>query len=64
MVRRGGDGDWVVAIRCAEIGADGRNAWASAGGGIVAESDPQDELDETSTKLRTLLTALGAETLD
>lgn len=59
-----GDGDWVVAIRCAEISADGRNAWASAGGGIVAESDPQDELDETSTKLRTLLTALGAETLD
>ncbi len=59
-----GDGDWVVAIRCAEIGADGFTAWASAGGGIVAESDPQDELDETSTKLRTLLTALGAETLD
>jgi isochorismate synthase len=59
-----GDGDWVVAIRCAEISADGLSAWASAGGGIVAESDPQDELDETSTKLRTLLTALGAETLD
>ncbi|KJF23789.1 isochorismate synthase [Rhodococcus sp. AD45-ID] len=54
-----GDGDWVVAIRCAEISADGRTAWASAGGGIVADSDPQDELDETTTKLRTLLTALG-----
>ncbi|MDI9918211.1 isochorismate synthase [Rhodococcus sp. IEGM 1379] len=54
-----GDGDWVVAIRCAEISAGGLTAWASAGGGIVAESDPQDELDETTTKLRTLLTALG-----
>lgn len=54
-----GDGDWVVAIRCAEISADGLTAWASAGGGIVAESNPQDELDETTTKFRTLLTALG-----
>lgn len=57
----GGDGDWVVAIRCAEISADGLSAWASAGGGIVADSDPQDELEETTTKLRTLLTALGVQ---
>ncbi|MGC0365834.1 isochorismate synthase [Rhodococcus sp. 27YEA15] len=56
-----GDGDWVVAIRCAEISADGRTAWASAGGGIVSDSDPQDELDETTNKLRTLLTALGVD---
>ncbi len=54
-----GDGDWVVAIRCAEIAADGRSARAYAGGGIVAASDPEAELDETSTKLRTLLSALG-----
>lgn len=56
-----GDGDFMVAIRCAEISADGLRAWASAGGGIVADSDPQDELDETTTKLRTLLTALGVQ---
>ena len=31
MCDEAGDGDWVVAIRCAEIGADGRNAWAAAG---------------------------------
>ncbi|WP_084721733.1 isochorismate synthase [Rhodococcus marinonascens] len=53
-----GDGDWVVAIRCAEIAADGREAIATAGGGIIAQSDPEAELDETSTKLRTLMHAL------
>ena len=54
-----GDGDWIVAIRCAEIAADGRHATAYAGGGIVAASDPAAELDETTTKLRTLLGALN-----
>lgn len=55
---RAGDGEWIVAIRCAEIAADGRSAIAYAGGGIVAASDPDTELDETTTKLRTLLGAL------
>ena len=54
-----GDGDWFVAIRCAELSSDGRRAVAWAGGGIVADSDPGAELDETSAKLRTLLGALG-----
>ncbi|MEZ7236336.1 isochorismate synthase [Rhodococcus sp. GXMU-t2271] len=54
-----GDGDWLVAIRCAELSADGRRALAWGGGGIVAASDPQAELDETTAKLRTLLGALG-----
>ncbi|MGW5143504.1 isochorismate synthase [Nocardia beijingensis] len=53
-----GDGAWVVAIRCAELSADGRSLRAYAGGGIVAASDPQAELDETTAKLRTLLGAL------
>ncbi|MBF6472833.1 MULTISPECIES: isochorismate synthase [Nocardia] len=53
-----GDGAWVVAIRCAELAADGRTVRAYAGGGIVAASDPQAELDETTAKLRTLLGAL------
>ncbi|CAM3173695.1 isochorismate synthase MenF [Prescottella defluvii] len=56
-----GDGDWVVAIRCAEIDADGTGALAWAGGGIVAASDPETELDETTTKLGTLLGALGVD---
>ncbi|QIS23307.1 isochorismate synthase [Nocardia terpenica] len=53
-----GDGEWVVAIRCAELSADGRTVRAFAGGGIVAASDPDTELDETTVKLRTLLGGL------
>lgn len=56
-----GDGQWVVSIRCAQLSADRRTALAHAGGGIVAESDPDDELDETTTKFATILTALGVE---
>ncbi|KHO23442.1 isochorismate synthase MenF [Mycolicibacterium setense] len=55
-----GDGRWVVSIRCAVLSADRHTALASAGGGIVAESDPDDEVDETTTKFRTILTGLGA----
>ncbi|WP_028479553.1 isochorismate synthase MenF [Nocardia sp. CNY236] len=53
-----GDGVWVVAIRCAELSADGRTVRAHAGGGIVAASEPRAELDETTAKLRTLLGGL------
>ncbi len=54
-----GDGRWVVAIRGAEVSADRRSALALAGGGIVAESDPDAEVAETTTKFRTILRALG-----
>ncbi|MEV6770634.1 isochorismate synthase [Nocardia sp. NPDC051030] len=53
-----GDGEWVVAIRCAELSADGRSLRAFGGGGIVAASDPRAELDETTAKLRTFLGGL------
>jgi isochorismate synthase len=53
-----GDGEWIVAIRCAELSADGHSVRAFAGGGIVAASDPNAELDETTAKLRTLLGSL------
>jgi isochorismate synthase len=56
-----GDGRWVVSIRCAQLSADRRTALAHAGGGIVAESDPDDEVDETTTKFTTILNALGVE---
>jgi isochorismate synthase len=56
-----GDGYWVVSIRCAQLSADRRTALARAGGGIVAESDPDDEVDETTTKFATILDALGVE---
>jgi isochorismate synthase len=56
-----GDGRWVVSIRCAQLSADRRTALAHAGGGIVAESDPDDEVEETTTKFATILRALGVE---
>lgn len=55
-----GDGRWVVSIRCAVLSADRRDAYAYSGGGIVADSDVDDEIDETTTKFRTILAALGA----
>jgi isochorismate synthase len=55
----GGDGRFVVSIRGAQLSADRRTALAHSGGGIVAESDPDDEVDETTTKLTTILTGLG-----
>lgn len=54
-----GDGRWAVSIRGAQLAADRRSALAHAGGGIVAESDPDDEVEETTTKFATILTALG-----
>jgi isochorismate synthase len=52
-----GDGEWAVAIRCAEIASTSMRLYA--GGGIVPASDPRAELDETTAKFRTLLTAMG-----
>lgn len=57
----GGDGRWVVSLRCAQLSADRRSALARAGGGIVAESDPDEEVAETTTKFATILNALGVE---
>jgi len=56
-----GDGRWVVSIRCAQLSADRRTALARAGGGIVAESDPDEEVAETTTKFATILNALEVE---
>ena len=54
-----GDGSWVISIRCAQLSADRLRARAYSGGGIVAESDPEDELTETTAKFTTVLSALG-----
>ena len=52
-----GDGEWAVALRCAEM--QGRIALLFAGAGIVADSDPEAELVETDAKFRSMLEALG-----
>ncbi|MEU1986007.1 chorismate-binding protein [Nocardia sp. NPDC019395] len=54
-----GNGEWMVSIRCAELAADNKTLLAYAGGGIVAESDPADELAETTGKLQRVLGPLG-----
>jgi isochorismate synthase len=51
-----GDGEWAIALRCAEI--TGTTARVFAGAGIVAGSTPEMELDETERKFRALLDAL------
>jgi len=56
-----GDGEWAVTLRCAEVGDD--DATLYAGAGIVAGSVPADELLETSGKLRTMLAAMGLESV-
>ena len=53
-----GDGTWAVAIRCAELSADGCSARLVAGGGIVADSEPLAELAETQAKLQAMLSAI------
>lgn len=54
-----GDGEWAVAVRCAEVGEGTMRLYS--GGGIVAASDPRAELEETSAKFRVLLRAMGLE---
>jgi isochorismate synthase len=51
-----GNGSFAIAIRCAQI--SGHRARVIAGGGIVANSDPERELEETRWKLQVMLSAL------
>lgn len=51
-----GDGEWAIALRCAELA--GETATLYAGAGIVAASDPAAELDETERKFRAFLDSL------
>jgi isochorismate synthase len=53
-----GNGTWAVAIRCAQLSADGTVARLHAGGGIVADSDPLAELAETQAKFQAMLSAI------
>lgn len=59
-----GDGEWVIALRCAQLGEPDastgtRSIIASAGGGIVAGSDPEHELRETVSKFRPITEAFA-----
>ena len=52
-----GDGEWAVALRCAQF-TDTDGVTAYAGAGIVADSDPARELAETELKFRPIVEAL------
>ncbi|MBK5222709.1 MAG: aminodeoxychorismate synthase component I [Acidimicrobiia bacterium] len=54
--------EWNVGIRSFEV--DGPAVWLGVGGGIVAESDPQAELDECRAKAAPLIEAIGARMAD
>ncbi|HEX3906518.1 MAG TPA: isochorismate synthase [Mycobacteriales bacterium] len=51
-----GDGEFAIALRCAQV--DGSTARLWAGAGIVAASDPDSEVAETSAKFDAVLSAL------
>ena len=53
-----GDGEWAIALRCAQVTASG-DLTAYAGAGIVADSDPDRELAETTMKFRPIVEAFG-----
>jgi len=52
-----GDGEWAIALRCAEL--SGTAARLFAGAGIVSGSDPVAELEEARLKLRPVRSALN-----
>ncbi|MGK3951429.1 isochorismate synthase [Microbacterium sp. I2] len=64
-----GDGEWAIALRCAQIGSGPVRGYAEfsdtvpvvahAGAGIVAASDPETELLETRVKFRPIVDALA-----
>jgi menaquinone-specific isochorismate synthase len=49
----------MVALRCGLVA--GRDATLFAGCGIVADSDPEREWEESRMKLRPIVSALGRE---
>jgi menaquinone-specific isochorismate synthase len=53
-----GDGELAIALRCAQL--NGARARLFAGAGIVADSLPESELEETRLKLRAMQSAFEA----
>jgi menaquinone-specific isochorismate synthase len=51
-----GDGEFAIALRCAQLTGNVARLWAGAG--IVADSDPDSEVAETTVKFDAVLSAL------
>ena len=58
-----GEGEWCIALRSAQLPEAGPGPQSPArvfgGGGIMPDSEPVDELAETTAKMRPMLGALG-----
>ncbi|AWJ93161.1 isochorismate synthase (plasmid) [Azospirillum baldaniorum] len=52
-----GNGEWALSIRCGLV--QGRHLRLYAGAGVVADSDPAAEWEETAAKLTTMLNLFG-----
>ena len=55
-----GEGEWCIALRSGAVLAPGGQVRVFGGGGIMPDSDPDDELAETRAKMHPMLGALGA----
>ncbi|TDT66234.1 isochorismate synthase [Frigoribacterium sp. PhB116] len=53
-----GDGEWAIALRCAQVHPDG-TVRAFAGAGVVAESVPEREVAETTMKFQPVVGAFS-----
>jgi menaquinone-specific isochorismate synthase len=54
-VDAGGDGEWMIGLRSAQLSGSADRLSLRAGAGIVAGSDPEAEAAETNVKLKTVL---------
>jgi menaquinone-specific isochorismate synthase len=54
-VDAGGDGEWIIGLRSAQLSGSADRLSLRAGAGIVAGSDPEAEAAETNVKLKTVL---------
>jgi isochorismate synthase len=54
----GGNGEWMIGIRSAQLDYDTTTVTLRAGSGVVAGSDPDAEAAETNVKLATVLDSL------
>jgi menaquinone-specific isochorismate synthase len=53
-----GDGEIAIALRCGQLSRDNKSIRIFAGCGVVAGSDPSNELAESQAKLMPMRTAL------
>ncbi|MCB0918966.1 MAG: isochorismate synthase [Actinobacteria bacterium] len=56
-----GNGEFGIALRCAQLADDARSARLFAGCGLVVDSDPAAELAESNAKLDAMRTVLSAQ---